>query len=162
MLKTSRRILISLILIVAWGSVMPSAQQRLKTGLFVAPPTVVLGDVTLTVPDPAGAQLTIPASVTIIDSTLNLSNTDKLSVGLVFTFGVYVSTDNAQTWQFVNGFTWNSYGPAGLTVTDPDGTVRVNPDPRLHTNVSPYPSAKVRIVALASRTVTVGLTVQTF
>lgn len=144
------------------GVADPHAQQRLKTGVFTANPTMVLGNTTLTLPDPAGNQLRVPVGIVSLETSLNLSLSDKLSDGLSITFGVYFSTDNGQTWQFANGFVWNSYGPGGLTVTDPDGTVRVNPDPRLHTNISERAGQLVRAVALTNRTVSAGLTVSVF
>lgn len=63
---------------------------------------------------------------------LVLNDADKLSVGISLVMSFWFSVDG-MAWPSLpaNQTTWTSYGPAGLTVVDPDGTVRVNPNPRV-------------------------------
>jgi hypothetical protein len=74
-----------------------------------------------------------------------LSDADKLAAGKTLQLNSFYSADAGANWQFINGFSWNSYGPGGLTVTDPDGTVHVNPDPMLYV---PLGNAKGNIVRI--------------
>ena len=127
-----------------------------KTQIFSAPSTLVIGGVTTTVPDRAIPQDRLPNTANAIEVELTLSDADKLSVGLVIDWGVYVSPDNGATWKFIAGQRWTSYGPGGLTVTDIDGTVRVNPNPRAQIGVVPYRTWHSKGVILPSRNVSLG------
>jgi len=90
----------------------------------------VIDNQLVTVPAAGGVVVptTAPRGLRLV---VNLSDADKLAVGKILDLSSFFSFDGGATWQFVDGINWTSYGPAGLTVTDPDGTVRVNPDPAL-------------------------------
>jgi hypothetical protein len=136
--------------------------QVARNNLFTAPPTTLLPGVAVTVPAVVNQQSRVPNNANVFEVTVQLSDADKLSDGLEIVFGTYVSEDNGQTWRFLNGTTWRSYGPGGLVVNDPDGTVRVNPDPRLQIGVANYRGWHARLIALPNRAVTAGGTLTVF
>lgn len=82
-------------------------------------------------PDPAGKQVSLPPNTSRVEVSVGLSLADKLAVGNRLDIAAYFSIDDGSSWSFVNGITWNSYGPDGLTVTNIDGTQLVNPDPKI-------------------------------
>jgi hypothetical protein len=73
----------------------------------------------------------VPANLQSLTVAINLNDADKLAVGNSMILRSLFSLNGGTSWLLGNQTTWNSYGPGGFTVTDPDGTVRVNPDPRL-------------------------------
>jgi hypothetical protein len=87
---------------------------------------------------------------------------DKLTAGKAFDIAAYFSRDNGVTWQVVNGTTWNSYGLAGYTVKDPDGTLHVNPDPTLYIPLNGAKGALVKLVITPRSNMTAGLLLETF
>jgi len=88
---------------------------------------------------------------------INLSDADKLAVGKTLALSSFFSFDGEATWQFVNGTNWTSYGPAGFTVTDPDGTVHVNPDPGLGVPLNNQTGQLMRLTYQAVEISTAGV-----
>lgn len=70
-----------------------------------------------------------PASVAAV--FVEVDDTTKLSDGAMFKVSSYVSFDGGDTWLFVNGSTWQSFGTQGMTVIAPDGEKFVNPGPNV-------------------------------
>jgi hypothetical protein len=100
---------------------------------------------------PASGGVAIPSQFTkSLILTIGLSDADKLAVGKTLQLSGFISTDGGATFNFVNGFTWTSYGPNGLTVTDPDGTVHVNPDPRLFMPLNGQTGLRAQLTYLAN------------
>jgi hypothetical protein len=110
------------------------------------------GTYTFTAPDP------IPVG-RIAMLTVTLDEADKLAVGKTLTWQFFVLADAGATPVFVNGSTWTSYGPGGLTVTDPDGTVRVNPDPRLTCPIANHTGKLLRGVFVLSAALRAGVVI---
>jgi hypothetical protein len=132
-----------------------------RTQVFKVNPTILPANVSVVLPDPGGAQVKVPITATVIEAVLNLTDANKLSVGLSIQFQTFFSVDGV-AWTLGNEFTWNSYGPAGLTVRDPDGTVRVNPDPRLQISVANHHGDFIHVTILCSSSVSAGATVSVF
>jgi hypothetical protein len=156
-----RRLTITAVAMVGLLSVAAGAQVA-RNNLFTAPPTTLLPGVAVTVPGIVNNQSRVPNNANVFEVTVQLNESDKLSDGLEITFGTYASDDNGQTWRFLNGTLWRSYGAGGLVVNDPDGTVRVNPDPRLQIGVAPYRGQHVRLIVLPNRAVSAGGTLTVF
>ena len=78
----------------------------------------------------------IPASLATATFEIPIDDADKLSVGKRLTIKFYFSSDGGITWDFANGTVWNSYGPDGLTVTDPAGNITINPNPKIQIPLS--------------------------
>lgn len=72
----------------------------------------------------------VPADLVAAHFEILIDTVDKLAVGKSLTVQFFFSQDTVN-YVFANGITWTSYGPGGLTVTDPTGNVTVNPNPRL-------------------------------
>lgn len=125
--------------------------------MFTIAPRAVTGTVTL--PDPAGKQVTVPNSANDVILTVNLQTADKLSDGKTVSIQSWFSNDAGQSWQFINSTNWVSYGAAGSTIVDPDGTVNVNPDPRLFVPLNGLSGMLIRTVIAFGQTMTAGLTV---
>jgi hypothetical protein len=113
----------------------------------------------VTVPTSGGVLIPLASPYNSIEIQINLSTADKLAVGKTLALNSFFSTDNGSTWQFINGFNWASYGPSGLTVTDPDGAVHVNPDPTLYTALNGVKGQLARIQYQAIGLATAGATV---
>ena len=64
------------------------------------------------------------------------------------------------TWEFRNGITWTSYGPGGLTVTYPDGTKVVNPDPSVFVPLNARVRPHVRVVLVPKQTLAAGVVLE--
>src|SRR6266702_6997165 len=111
----------------------------IATQLFSVPSVPVVNGLLTTVPAVGG--VSVPQNTyRSLKLVIGLGDADKLGIGNTLLLNSFFSSDSGATWQFINGFNWNSYGPAGLTVTDPDGAVHVNPDPTLYVplnNVTP-------------------------
>lgn len=133
-----------------------------KTEIIHANPVNLTGGVTVTVPPNVNPNAAIPQTASVIEASILLADGDKLSTTLSFVFTTSVSADNGANWRLLNSVTWNSYGPGGKTVTDPDGTVRVNPDPRLQIGVIPYRGQQIRFTVLPNRNVSAGGSIQVF
>lgn len=96
----------------------------------------------------------VPNGLRFARLTILLQDADKLADGKVLSWQFAFSSDGGATWQFENGSTWTSYGPGGLIVTDPDGTVHVNADPTL------YCPLDTRAGQLVQATLTLGQDLQ--
>ena len=121
--------------------------------------TPVIDNTLVPVPPSGGVmvQTTSPYNTILIE--IVLSTSDKLSDGKTLMLNSFFSSDGGSTWQFINGFNWASYGPGGLTVTDPDGTVHVNPNPRLFVPLNGVKGQLLRVQYEAVGIATVGVTV---
>ena len=86
----------------------------------------------------------VPADLRFARFQVVLDLADKLAVGKTLSLKFFFSPDGGASWVFANGTSWTSYGPGGLTVTDPDGTVHVNPDPTLVVPLSTKIGQRVR------------------
>lgn len=73
----------------------------------------------------------VPANIRFATLEILLDTPDKLAVGNWLDIQSFFSPNGFDLYAFANGTHWVSYGPDGLVVTDPDGTVRVNPNPRI-------------------------------
>lgn len=108
------------------------AARATYTQLANAASVPVTDNQLVTVPATSGVLVPVASPYNTILIDIVLSDADKLAVGKTLLLNSFFSLDSGATWQFINGFNWRSYGPGGLTVTDPDGAVHVNPGPRLY------------------------------
>jgi len=96
-------------------------------------------------------------------ATLELPMNDpvKLSTGISIQAEIYFSSDGGTTWNFEGGMNWLSYGPNGYTVRDPDGTVRINPNPRLYVNLTAHAGHNIRCQAILPQNTQFGVLLTT-
>lgn len=74
----------------------------------------------------------VPAGTDRATFQLTVDLADKLATGKTLSWQFFFSADGGVNFTFVNGGTWQSYGPGGLTVIDPiTGQTVTNPDPYL-------------------------------
>lgn len=130
------------------------------TQIFSAPSVSVTNDVLRTVPPSGGAS--VPQNTyKSLQVVIGLPLADKLAVGETLQLQSFFSSDAGANWGFINGFTWRSYGPAGLTLKNLDGTTLVNPDPTLYVplnNVTPGMLMRIQYLAhgLSTASVTIS------
>lgn len=100
-----------------------------RTQLLSVP--VALTDGTYVIAPAQPVSLPVGAAFDAYELLLALADSDKLATGKSLDFRVERSDDQGVTWRFAEGVDWVSYGPAGLTITDPDGTAWTNRDPTI-------------------------------
>jgi hypothetical protein len=105
---------------------------------------------------PATAGVTIPTNLgyASIELLINLTTADKEAVGKTLVLNVYRAPGDT----FVAGFNWTSYGNQ-YTVTDPDGTVHVDPDPTLRIPLANIAGQQIHLTYEAVGIATAGVTV---
>lgn len=138
---------------------MALGHQIIQTQLASQGSVPIVNNQLVTVPATNGILIPLGSPYNSVLIEIALSDADKLAVGRTILLNSFFSTDVGATWKFINGFTWNSYGPGGLTVTDPDGTVHINPGPRLFVPLNGVKGQLARIQYQANGLTTVGVTV---
>lgn len=108
---------------------------------------------------PASGGVAVPSQYVGVKIVIGLSDADKLAVGKSLQLNSFLSSDGGNTFNFVNGFNWNSYGPGGYTVTDPDGTVHVNPDPTLYVPLNQQTGLRAELQYIAQGLSTASVTI---
>ncbi len=105
---------------------------------------------------PATGGNTIPTNLgyRALEVLISLTTADKEAVGKTLALNVYVAPGDT----FVAGFLWTSYGQQ-FTITDPDGTVHVDPDPTLHIPLANLAGQQVHLTYQAVGIATAGVTV---
>ena len=101
----------------------------------------------------------VPSGVTEVIFTLTIDLADKLATGKMVTWGFEFSSDNGATWSLGNQGTWDSYGPAGLTYTDLDGTLVTNPDPRISLSLTDRAGQRLRGTLVLSDALRTGVVI---
>lgn len=93
--------------------------------------------------------------------TVQLSDEDKLSEGVVVILRHTASDDGGATWYTLCQATWTSYGPKGIIGRQADGTLAANPDPVLIApmtrRVGQHVRAEVIVKGEASKTLAATL-----
>jgi len=103
----------------------------------------------------------VPANLFYATLELPMNTADKLAVGNQLTASFFFSSDGGTTYSFANSTDWVSYGPNGYTVTDPDGTVRTNPNPRIIVPVADKAGQRLRAVAILPQSLALGVLITT-
>lgn len=130
-------------------------------------PTSLTNGVRVHLPPSGGVTIPQGFNYRSLQVLINLTTADKLMTGSTLELEVYFSFNGGATWQFISGYpppplgggTWKSYGPSGYTVTDPDGTVHVNPDPTIYVPLNGVTGQLFRIEYVANALTTAGATV---
>ncbi len=114
-------------------SAPPAGAQRAQILQTSAAP--VPADTLVTIPLTSGGAVPSIPPWGAVELIVHLPTPDKLAVGNTIVLYVRKSVDGGATWTFMAGYPvgspWQSYGPNGLTVTAPDGTTAINPDPTI-------------------------------
>lgn len=139
-----------------------TTKSLVLNNVLVIPPQAIPANDTITLPNPQGGQVTVPANAIGVRLTVNVADVDKLATGKTVDVKSFLSADGGLTWDFINGTFWTSYGPNGFTTVDPDGTTRVNPDPTLFVPLNGRSGNLIRAVFANTQALTAGLTVQNF
>ncbi|SRR5216683_984071 len=123
----------------------------------VAPVPAVDGQL-VTVPATGGILVPDGFGYRALELIVNLSLVDKLAIGNTLELSSFFSLDNGITWQFVNGFNWQSYGSIGLTILTPEGIIIINPDPTLGIPLNDVTGQLMRLAYQTVGLATVGIT----
>ena len=110
---------------------------------------------------PIGPQpVLIPADASKVTFTINIALADKLAAlgSKSFAWGFSTSNDNGQTWQFLAGGTWISYGPDGFFSAYLN---EWNPDPRLILDVTQRRGQPLRGELILNQSLEAGVTITT-
>lgn len=135
-----------------------SAPEAQTVALIDVPQSLRPGGLSISVPDPSGAQIRVPNNADFADVTVTVALADKLSTGKTVSWWVYYSADNGQTWTFSHGASWQSYGPGGYFDS---WTGTMNPDPKLSISLTSHRGERIRVVFLPAQDITAGLLVET-
>ena len=100
----------------------------------------------------------VPADLRYATFEIVVEPADKLVVGISLTVEFFFSPDGVN-WIFANSTVWNSYGPGGLTVTAPDGTVLTNPNPKIQVGLSGRAGQQLRGTLTLTQAMRVGTVV---
>jgi len=101
----------------------------------------------------------IPASYRYATATVVLNTTDKLAVGNRIDVQTGFSPDGVQPFVFANSAGWVSYGPNGLTITNSDGTISVNPDPYVFVPLSTRTGQFIQATIILAQALFAGATI---
>ncbi len=144
--------MIRLILLAFLILAVPASAARQSTVVIHVNPQAITNGVLTRVPA-SGAVAVKSKGFAAVKLAINLTTADKEAVGKTLAFNLY-----AEDGTFVAGFSWTSYSQR-FTITAPDGTVIVDPDPTITINIDQLGSKDVYLTYLAGGIGTAGITV---